>query len=99
MLACNQGFAPKELPLCDWTRTYLPDEGLDTTGTTVGLVEGNLTNDLGTVLPAIISLSEKISLVGRNWGRVDILAELLDLLDLGGQAVGESLLQGLLRRR
>lgn len=26
---------------------------------------------------------------------VDILAELLDLLDLGGKAVGESLLQGL----
>jgi hypothetical protein len=29
-------------------------------------------------------------------GAVDILAELLDLLDLGGQAVGEGLLQGLL---
>lgn len=34
--------------------TYLPDEGLDTTGTTVGLVEGNLTNDLVTVLPKTI---------------------------------------------
>jgi hypothetical protein len=31
-------------------------------------------------------------------GAVDILAELLDLLDLGGQAVGESLLQGLFGR-
>ena len=29
-------------------------------------------------------------------GAVDILAELLDLLDLGGQAIGESLLQCLL---
>lgn len=62
------GFALKELPVCDWSRTYLPDEGLDTTGTTVGLVEGNLTNDLGTVLPANISSLEKTSWVGRNWG-------------------------------
>jgi hypothetical protein len=31
-------------------------------------------------------------------GAVDILAELLDLLDLGGQALGESLLQGLFER-
>lgn len=30
----------------------LPDEGLDATGTTVDLVEGDLVDDLGTVLPA-----------------------------------------------
>lgn len=33
--------------------THLPNEGLDATGTTVGLVESDLTNDRGTVLPII----------------------------------------------
>jgi hypothetical protein len=32
--------------------TNLPDKGLDTTGTTVDLVKGDLSNDLGTVLPS-----------------------------------------------
>jgi hypothetical protein len=36
--------------------TYLPDEGLDTTGTTVDLVKGDLTNDLVTILPVIASV-------------------------------------------
>lgn len=31
--------------------TYLPHKGLDATGTTVGLVESNLANDLVTVVP------------------------------------------------
>lgn len=26
-------------------RTYLPDESLDATGTTIGLIEGDFTND------------------------------------------------------
>lgn len=34
--------------------THLPDERLDTTGTTVDLVESDLTDDSVTVLPAII---------------------------------------------
>ena len=33
--------------------------------------------------------------LGPEGGANDILAELLDLLDLGGEAVGESLLEGL----
>jgi hypothetical protein len=31
---------------------YLPDKALYTTGTTVGLVEGNLANDCAAVFPA-----------------------------------------------
>jgi hypothetical protein len=49
---------PRSHPLGDWKGTHLPDKGLDTTGTTVGLVEGNLTNDLATELPAIILSDE-----------------------------------------
>lgn len=33
--------------------------------------------------------------LGPEGGANDILAELLDLLDLGGETVGESLLEGL----
>ena len=33
--------------------THLPDEGLDATGTTVDLVEGDLANDLVAVLPVM----------------------------------------------
>lgn len=75
--------------------THLPDKGLDATGTTVGLVKGNLANNLATVIPAII-LSDGMSCDGGSVSAVDILAELLDLLDLGRQALGESLLQGLM---
>jgi hypothetical protein len=32
---------------------YLPDKGLDATGTTVDLVEGDLANDLVAVLPVM----------------------------------------------
>lgn len=35
-------------------RSYLPNEGLDATGTTVGLVEGNLTNNCAAVVPGTI---------------------------------------------
>lgn len=34
----------------------LPDEALDATGTTVDLVKSDLVNDLGTVLPAVITI-------------------------------------------
>ena len=34
-------------------RAYLPDEGLDATGTTVDLVEGDLADDLVAVLPVM----------------------------------------------
>lgn len=55
------------LPLCNWREeTHLPDEGLDTTGTTVSLVEGNLTNDLATELPAIM-LSDEMFWNGIQW--------------------------------
>lgn len=38
--------------------THLPDERLDTTGTTVSLVEGDLTDDGATVVPAIVSATD-----------------------------------------
>lgn len=76
--------------------TYLPNEGLDATGTTVDLVEGDLTNNLVAVVPVIASVMIMV-FGGGNVGvrAVDVLAELLDLLNLGGQAIGEGLLQGL----
>lgn len=37
--------------------SYLPDEGLDATGTTVDLVKGDLTNDGVAVLPVNICVS------------------------------------------
>lgn len=46
--------------------THLPNKGLDATSTTVGLVEGNLTNDLVTELPVIISL-DKMSCVRKKY--------------------------------
>lgn len=36
-----------------FAKSYLPDKGLDTTGTTVDLVKSNLANDLGAVVPTI----------------------------------------------
>jgi hypothetical protein len=69
----------------------LPDERLDATGTTVDLVESDLADDLVTMLPGIMSVLR----CGGCGGARDVLAELLDLLDLTGQLVGEGLLQRL----
>jgi hypothetical protein len=69
----------------------LPDERLDATGTTVDLVESNLADDLAAVLPGMMSVRR----CGGRGGAGDVLAELLDLLDLAGQLVGEGLLQRL----
>ena len=78
-------------------RAYLPHEGLDATGTTVDLVESDLTNDLGAVLSVkgkrvLISM---LSCGPRRSGSVHILSQLLDLLELLGQLRGEGLLEGL----
>ena len=50
--------------------TYLPDEGLDTTGTTVGLVEGDLTDDLVAIVPVIASVMLFIKLYWGSWDGV-----------------------------
>lgn len=61
MLASNlAGMRQRSHPLGDWKETHLPNKGLDTAGTTVGLVEGNLTNNLATELPAIILSDEML---------------------------------------
>lgn len=44
---------PDVILLITTSRAYLPDEGLDATGTTVDLVEGDLADDLVAVLPAM----------------------------------------------
>jgi hypothetical protein len=72
-LALRDGLAAETDTLLRVEDGALPDEGLDATSTTVDLVEGDLANNLGTVL----------------------LLELLDLLNLLGQAGSESLLEGL----
>lgn len=72
----------------------LPHEGLDTTGTTVSLVKGDLANDIVAIVPAIASATVDCYLCLEGRGN-DILAELLDLLDLGGQVVGKGVLEGL----
>lgn len=72
----------------------LPHEGLDTTGTAVSLVKGDLANDLVAIVPAI-ALATIASCLGPEGGASDILAKLLDLLDLGGQVVGKGVLEGL----
>ena len=81
-------------------RAYLPDEGLDATGTTVDLVEGDLADDLVAVLPVMrvngcCDYRLRILAARRDRGAEDVLAELLDLLDLAGQLGGEGLLQRL----
>lgn len=82
--------------------SYLPDERLDATGTTIDLVEGHLTKDLVTMLPvdckeipsAMLSrlLNASILLLGCEHY---ILSELLDLLNLLWYLGGEGLLEGL----
>jgi len=79
---------------------YLPDKGLDATGTTIDLVEGDLADDLVAVLPVMQCQWPLISECGAAvadaaGGAGNVLAELLDLLDLTGQLGGEGLLQGL----
>jgi hypothetical protein len=71
---------------------YLPNKGLDATGTTIDLVKGDLADDLVAMLPEklcqLFAAEEAVRLG-------NILAELLDLLDLAGELVGEGLLQRL----
>lgn len=76
---------------CQASDTHLPNKGLDSTGTTVGLVKSDLTDDLVTELPGIAS----VAAMGPFRLLHNILAELLDLLDLGRQVVGEGVLEGL----
>lgn len=40
---------------------YLPDQRLDTTGTTVNLVKGDLANDLATVFSGVMSMDIAVS--------------------------------------
>ena len=53
-------------------RAYLPNEGLDATGTAVDLVEGDLADDLVAVLPVmqcqwLLLWQEKERRLARQW--------------------------------
>lgn len=52
LLALRDGLSTESDTLLGVENGTLPDEGLDTTGTAIDLVEGDLVDDLGTVLPA-----------------------------------------------
>lgn len=51
LLALGNGLATESDTLLGVEDGTLPDEGLDATGTTVDLVEGDLVDDLGAMLP------------------------------------------------
>lgn len=99
LLALRDGLATESDTLLRVEDGALPDEGLDTTGTTVDLVKSDLVDNLGTMLPMV---KEKLVLVDRRFMfrqscRIagNLLAEGLDLLDLLGELLSEALLQGL----
>lgn len=52
LLALRDGLSTESDTLLSVEDGTLPDEGLDATGTAIDLVEGDLVDDLGTVLPA-----------------------------------------------
>ena len=56
LLALGDGLAAEADTLLGVEDGALPDEGLDATGTTVDLVESDLVDDLGAVLPIIIAI-------------------------------------------
>lgn len=98
LLALGDGFATETDTLLRVEDGTLPDEALDATGTTVDLVESDLVDNLGTMLPIIQLLDvDSRGLMGRAiWGiGVCALAKSLDLLDLLGKLLSEALLQGL----
>ena len=67
-----------------------PDEGLDTTSTTVDLVESDLANDFAAVLPGMCEDVFPSSGLLPN-----VLLELLDLLNLTGNLLAEGVLERL----
>lgn len=54
LLALGNGLATEANTLLGVEDGTLPDESLDTTGTTIDLVEGDLVNDLGAMVPGIL---------------------------------------------
>ena len=69
-----------------------PNERLDTTSSTINLVERDLTNNLGSVVPTQSSIPE---LPFRSYLCLGVLAKLLDLVNLLWQLFGKCFLQGL----
>ena len=59
-MALGDGLATESDTLLRVEDRALPDEGLDTTGTTIDLVKSDLVDDLGTMLPMV---KEKLVLV------------------------------------
>ena len=105
-LSLRNGLATESDTLLRVEDGTLPDEGLDASGTAIDLVESDLVNDLGTVLPVKrINVSIAVSLQGQQsfnatWPATsvearDLLSEGLDLLNLLREELGESLLESL----
>lgn len=78
--------------MCSFAVANLPDERLDSASTAIDLIKSDLSDDLAAMLPNCDALADDSAIAG-GWNC--LLAELLDLLDLTGELVGESLLQRL----
>ena len=68
LLALGDGLATETDTLLSVEDGSLPDKGLDTTGTAIDLVESDLVDDLGTVLPAI-SMSVRVNSASKGGRR------------------------------
>ena len=106
LLALGDGLAAEANALLGVEDGALPNQALDATGTAIYLVERDLVDDLGTVLPSLARTRQQpVSNIPQPrvcyyhatgaGGTCIILAESLDLLDLLGQELGEALLESL----
>lgn len=96
LLALGDGLAAETDALLGVEDRTLPDEALDATGTAIDLVESDLVNDLGAMLPVgLTTARQQQFFVAGGRGAGIVLSESLDLLDLLGEELGETLLEGL----
>ena len=99
LLALGDGLATEANALLGVEDGALPHQALDATGAAIYLVEGDLVDDLGTVLPRLSGSASACPSVrvsrSTGAGRAGILAQGLDLLNLLGQKLGEALFQRL----
>jgi hypothetical protein len=96
LLALGDGLATEANALLGVEDGTLPHQALDATGAAIYLVEGDLVDDLGAVLPDLVTSRQQhrtVQISSRK-GAV-LLPQSLDLLDLLGQKLSEALLQGL----
>jgi len=96
LLALGDGLSTEANTLLRVEDGTLPHERLDTTGTAIYLVEGDLVDDLGAVLSKFRTACQlSPSALSQQENGHNLLPQGLDLLNLLGQKLGEALLQGL----